>query len=363
MRTSSTRLTSAWRTSRTSAAATGSARRSRSSTPQRRQSARACQLAHTPSPTAAVCRRLSALPPPPSRHHYPSTSPRAPLDSPFAPAAFQQMDVDYVIGAPHPTLLRNAPPQVAMVRMFGVTSEGAPPPAGLPVSEKPRLLCPIRSRAQSADAAAPRHTSLHSTTSDGPCPRARTQRQPPPLHPQATASAATSTASPPTFTAPSPPASAPTTSTASAKRSTCAPMPSAAPPVASLAPAPPHRARRLARPRPAAAVKITVPLRRPRAPPSSPRVRPPRTASPRPPRRGRSSRSTSCPSKPSASRRSGATSGRRTARSSKSPSCFPPWSPPPAPSSRGRAAGHTHPLLPPPRPMPHRSTPALAREP
>lgn len=33
--------------------------------------------------------------------------------------------MDYVIGPPHPVLLKGAPPQVAEIRMFGVTSDGA----------------------------------------------------------------------------------------------------------------------------------------------------------------------------------------------------------------------------------------------
>lgn len=40
------------------------------------------------------------------------------------------MDIDYVVGPPHAEWLRGAPPQVAVIRMFGVTAAGARPLRG-----------------------------------------------------------------------------------------------------------------------------------------------------------------------------------------------------------------------------------------
>jgi hypothetical protein len=41
-------------------------------------------------------------------------------------AEFQQMDIDTIVGPPHGEWMRGAPPQVAIIRMFGVTAAGAP---------------------------------------------------------------------------------------------------------------------------------------------------------------------------------------------------------------------------------------------
>jgi hypothetical protein len=35
------------------------------------------------------------------------------------------MDIDYVVGPPHAEWMRGAPPQAAIIRMFGVTAAGA----------------------------------------------------------------------------------------------------------------------------------------------------------------------------------------------------------------------------------------------
>jgi hypothetical protein len=35
------------------------------------------------------------------------------------------MDIDYVVGPPHAEWMRSAPPQAAIIRMFGVTAAGA----------------------------------------------------------------------------------------------------------------------------------------------------------------------------------------------------------------------------------------------
>ena len=40
-------------------------------------------------------------------------------------AEFQQMDIDTIVGPPHAEWMRGAPPQVAIIRMFGVTAAGA----------------------------------------------------------------------------------------------------------------------------------------------------------------------------------------------------------------------------------------------
>ena len=40
-------------------------------------------------------------------------------------AEFQQMDIDTRVGPPHAEWMRGAPPQVAIIRMFGVTAAGA----------------------------------------------------------------------------------------------------------------------------------------------------------------------------------------------------------------------------------------------
>ena len=35
------------------------------------------------------------------------------------------MDIDYVVGPPHAEWMQGAPPQAAIIRMFGVTAAGA----------------------------------------------------------------------------------------------------------------------------------------------------------------------------------------------------------------------------------------------
>lgn len=80
-----------------------------------------------PTSPAVLFGRLDSThsPPPSPSGHHPPPSPRLRVRPVSARAAFQQMDMDYVIGPPHPQLLpRNSPPAVATIRMFGVTSAG-----------------------------------------------------------------------------------------------------------------------------------------------------------------------------------------------------------------------------------------------
>jgi hypothetical protein len=153
-----------------------------------------------------ACMRACAAPRAPRRADPACASPRVSLACvcvcAFGAAEFQQMDIDHVIGAPHADWMPGAPPQAAIIRMFGVTAAGA------------RARC-AEARTRRA-AARPKRCCF--------CLRCLTHAAFALFAvsaPQAAACAATSTASSPTSSPPCRPRSRPMTWRRSEKPSTC----------------------------------------------------------------------------------------------------------------------------------------------
>jgi hypothetical protein len=101
----------------------------------------------------------------------------------FCAAEFQQMDIDHVIGAPHAEWMPGAPPQAAIIRMFGVTAAGARPVA---------LVVRMHAASSAASKDAPSVAALQCVTLHAAFALFAVSA------PQAAACAATSTASSPT---------------------------------------------------------------------------------------------------------------------------------------------------------------------